>query len=157
MVHITGAQLSETAAHIGHKPQTRVRCVPPWRLCAWVVAGRHSSSTPRLLQECKHGDLDLGEGGDGRWALQWKTIRCPSRAKRVESQGSHQFYAKLKFTGGPSGIRKVVCDGRQMSATPDGFWVTQDGSGKLCNGLTCNISYTDGSSGNQFVSGSVVC
>ena len=36
-----------------------------------------------LCPECKHGDVDLGLGGDGRWQSSWEFVNCqPNRHLR---------------------------------------------------------------------------
>lgn len=109
------------------------------------------------MQECHFGDLDLGESGDGRWNLQWKTIPCPSRGKRCETEGSHRHYGKIKCTGGRSGVKSMSCGGMGSgNPTPDGFFTFQDNSGSLCKGLTCTMQYTMGGSDTVNVPGSLL-
>lgn len=99
----------------------------------------------------------MGQGGDGRWPLKWNIIECPRSQLRFESQGSHQYYGKLKASGGPSGIDRMVCNGEEWTPTPDAYFVKQDKDGKLCEGVTCDIYFTNGSTRRESVPGNVFC
>lgn len=99
----------------------------------------------------------MGQGGDGRWPLEWKQISCPARKTGFKTEGSHQFFAKVKATGGPAGVESMVCNGMQGRRTPDGFFEFQDNSGQLCKGMTCAMRYTNGASKQEKVSGGVIC
>jgi hypothetical protein len=96
--------------------------------------------------ECKNGDLDMGENGDGRWPLKWKTVKCPTRhSLSMSTQGSNAFYAKVKAEGGPAGVKMMKCNGQLGKLTDDAFWTFQDGSGKNGCGMDCEVHYADGS------------
>lgn len=109
------------------------------------------------MQECAHGDLDLGSSGDGRWPLKWKVIDCPNNRLSFETQGSHAYYGKLKATGGPSGVDRMTCNGNVWQPTPDGFFVYQDNSGRLCEGVTCDIYFVNGIERREYVPGGIFC
>lgn len=117
----------------------------------------HVGKRGESVQECKHGDLDLGEGGDGRWPLRWRQIACPPSQLRFSAQGSHRYYAKLKVEGGPSGVDSLACAGMNGNATPDGYFTFQDNAGGLCNGLSCDIRFTNGAAQTATVPGGVIC
>lgn len=38
-----------------------------------------------ICPECEEGDIDLGEEGDGRWAVEWRTIICPVQVSHPSS------------------------------------------------------------------------
>ena len=98
--------------------------------------------------ECAFGDLDLGEGGDGRWEVQWNKIPCPSDGGlQFSKQGSNASYAKVKAEGGPASVTGMTCNGIQGTGTPDGFFEFNDTANQnLDQGMECEVTFSDGSS-----------
>jgi expansin (peptidoglycan-binding protein) len=97
--------------------------------------------------ECKSGDLDMGENGDGRWPLSWSFMPCPSSGGlKSETQGSNDSYGKVKVTGGPSAISDMVCDGTKGSSTPDGYFEFHNSGGFCGTTLKCTCTFSSGGS-----------
>jgi hypothetical protein len=108
-----------------------------------------------MCPECKSGDLDLGEGGDGRWPLTWSIIPCPESEIKVSQQGSNASYAKIKFEGGSGSIEGCTCDGKPGKATADGYFEFH-GDG-MCKGMSCMVQYKMGGGKSVEVPGSMIC
>jgi Fungal cellulose binding domain len=93
-----------------------------------------------------------GWGGNGRWPLTWQFIDCPATDLRFSTQGSNNFYGKMKVeAGGP--VSSVTCNGIPAQMTPDGFAQWNDGSGSLGCGPTCTITFSNGKSVTKQVDG----
>ena len=101
-----------------------------------------------VCPECAMGDLDLGEDGDGRWAMEWEPIVCGGvlSGPIVTTQGSNAYYGKVKFEGEPSAVATMTCEDSQGgqytgARTSDGFWEMNSGSGAFDCGLDCTLGY----------------
>jgi len=40
------------------------------------IIGPYCAIIDNLCPECKHGDIDMGLGGDGRWTIEWDFVSC---------------------------------------------------------------------------------
>lgn len=68
--------------------------------------------------------------------------------KQIGVQGSHRFYQKVKAEGGPSAVKKMVCNGSTGKATSDGYFEF----GLTTCSLSCRVEFTSGGSKNAGVS-----
>jgi hypothetical protein len=135
-------------------------------VCGMCISGCFNDGSEKCFKaivdnkcpECKSGDLDMGESGDGRWPLSWSFIPCPESAVKVSAQGSNPHYAKIKFEGGPSAIESCTCDGKSGQATHDGYFVFMDNGGKsFCEGMGCELKYKMGGTKSVPVGPGVIC
>jgi hypothetical protein len=96
--------------------------------------------------ECRSGDLDLGEVGDGRWPVNWRIIQCPTRQDGLKftTQGSNPWYAKVKVQGGPGSASGMTCNGLSGKLTPDAFFEFMSTKGGFACGMNCTVSYSNG-------------
>ena len=49
--------------------------------------------------ECKSGDLDLAQSGNGRYNVEWQAVQCDTGDTPVQYsfQGSNDYYLKLQI------------------------------------------------------------
>ncbi|KAI8473724.1 MAG: hypothetical protein J3K34DRAFT_466209 [Monoraphidium minutum] len=59
--------------------------------------------------ECKHGDIDLQSGGDGRWRVEWEAAQCPvgDSKFRYGFQGGNPWYKKIQIANARVPVRKL--------------------------------------------------
>ncbi|KAK7098798.1 expansin-YoaJ-like [Littorina saxatilis] len=83
-----------------------------------------------LCPECKAGDIDLAEDGDGRWDIKIQAVQCPVGNTFIQYwlQGSNAFYLKLQVrnTRVPCKVVEVQAKNgqwTQMKLSKDGHWV----------------------------------
>mmetsp|Transcript_9420 Transcript_9420/g.14208 ORF Transcript_9420/g.14208 Transcript_9420/m.14208 type:complete len:284 (-) Transcript_9420:98-949(-) len=107
-----------------------------------------------LCPECSYGDLDLGESGDGRFDIDWNFTECPKADLKFSTEGSNQWYGKIKVEGGGP-IQSMVVNGKTTSSTPDAFWVVDDGSGKLGCGPKVTVNFLSGRTIEKCLPGSL--
>lgn len=97
------------------------------------------ASTPQYAMiadrcgECKVGDLDLNQNGDGRWAIEWTPLECAVGDSKFQFafEGSNPFYLKVKVLNGrvPTSGMSAMVKGAMVTMTP-----TQDNAFLLTEG-----------------------
>lgn len=93
--------------------------------------------------ECKHGDLDLQTGGDGRWKIEWQPVQCPvgASALRYGFQGGNPYYKKLQVANARVPVAKVeILRGggwQQLVATIDNYHEYHGPEGEAWGGGGC--------------------
>lgn len=84
-----------------------------------VIEGYISDRCP----ECKHGDLDLTGGKDGRWDIEWEFVPCtPSKYIEFLFEDYNNFYWKFQPRGMASPAKKCTVDGKEAKFTQDNHW-----------------------------------
>lgn len=79
--------------------------------------------------ECKHGDLDLAQPGDGRWDIKWHFVPCPGQKVAFFFEGSNTYYYKIQPRGVPMPIKKLFVSGREGRRVMDNFFEIHNGAG----------------------------
>lgn len=53
-----------------------------------------------LCPECKPGDLDMAQNGDGRWQINWYPVQCnvTNTPFYYSFQGSNTWYLKMQVS-----------------------------------------------------------
>lgn len=105
-------------------------------------SGRGSGANPitdtrlaYVMDECPscggRGDVDLAMPGDGRWAVSWTVVPCPTPGGRAAFllQGSNRYYVKVQVRGTAAPAAAVTVNGVAATRVVDNFWVAQAGGG----------------------------
>jgi expansin len=95
------------------------------------ISGSFEAFVDDLCPECKSGDLDFGMSGDGRWAISWKFVPCPSADTNLsfKFEGSNPYYYKVQILGTSSPPETVVIDGTDATRTMDNFFIATSSTG----------------------------
>ncbi|XP_067664679.1 expansin-YoaJ-like [Haliotis asinina] len=86
-----------------------------------------------ICPECKEGDIDLAEEGDGSWEVEIQAVQCPVGNTKIEYkfQGSNPWYIKLQVRNARLPVNSILVDRdgqpEPMKHTSDGFWELSDG------------------------------
>lgn len=99
------------------------------------IKGKFIAIVTDELVERGHGDIDIGEVGDGHWPVYWRPIPCPIPSWRKPAialhAGANKNYMKVQFRYGDSPMAKVLMDGvESYERTHDNYFVfRRDGDG----------------------------
>lgn len=77
--------------------------------------------------ECKWGDLDLSQSGDGRWDIEWNFVLCPGGSPTFEFQGSNPWYWKVQPQGTSSPVDELFVNNKMARKTIDNFFEVTEG------------------------------
>ena len=58
------------------------------------IVGPVYATVDNECPECKHGDVDMGLGGDGRWFIQWDYVDCNEARGHRHLRGDHSSFEK---------------------------------------------------------------
>lgn len=94
------------------------------------IRGKFKAFVHDRCPECKKGDVDLSQSGDGRWEVKIKFIPCPNdNEPSFLFEGSNGFYKKLQFRGGKYPVTKMSIDGIPGFKSQDNFFIAMNGGG----------------------------
>lgn len=105
-------------------------------------SGRGSGANPitgtrlaYVMDECPscggRGDVDLAAPGDGRWAVSWNIVPCPTPGRRAGFllQGSNRYYVKVQVRNTAAPAASVTVNGVRAARVVDNFWVARSAGG----------------------------
>ncbi|OSX68463.1 hypothetical protein BU14_2757s0001, partial [Porphyra umbilicalis] len=89
------------------------------------ITGTFSAYVMDRCPECAAGDLDLATPGDGRWAVSWTVVPCPTAGGAPEFllEGSNPHYLKVQVRGLPAPAASVSVGGAACARTQDNFFI----------------------------------
>jgi len=83
------------------------------------ITGPFTAYVNDLCPGCATGSLDLGNQGDGAWAITWTAIACPVVGNvQFLFQGSNPFFIKLQARNTPYPIQSLNIISPQMVTMP---------------------------------------
>lgn len=93
------------------------------------ISGKFKAYVSDKCPECKNGDLDFSESGDGRWEISWKFVPCSGGNEEPSFmfEGSHEYYWKLQPRGTKSPVVELSVNGAKGERTDDNFFIVTEG------------------------------
>jgi len=96
--------------------------------------------------DCAAGDVDLASPGDGRWAVSWTVVPCPTAGGAPEFvlDGSNPHYLKVQVRGLPAPAATVSVGGVAGARTQDNFFIVEPAGAPLEPPLTVTGTTVEG-------------
>lgn len=85
----------------------------------WSTKTNENNSCP----ECKEGDLDFSQNGDGRWDIKWEFVKCPGESLTFVFEGSNNYYWKIQPLGTKTPVKTLKINGKTAARQDDNHFV----------------------------------
>jgi expansin (peptidoglycan-binding protein) len=96
------------------------------------IKGTFAAFVSDQCPECKRGDIDLAQSGDGRWKVTWEVVPCPGVTMSdivFQFEGSNPYYYKIQPRQMRSPATRVTVGAVECTRTSDNHFVCQSSAG----------------------------